>query len=220
MSWNNTGGTGKFKWRPRLGIYTDGTQNKFYPETCEATSYAWWTYVKKIKGKVVFNAYPYSPTTQNHQSACQDLLAKLGIKIDVTVYTRESLSKLDSLSGTTLTTLYREMFEIEVKGKRRRKQGTWITCLHKYFETREAATKELKSQIKLVRSLGAKLSRDDIRKLKLDVINDDTRDLERKRDEARELREERAKLAPTLNDLGPISILERELDNLSRVSGF
>jgi hypothetical protein len=60
-----------------------------------ATSYDWWVFVRVIGGKVVFNAHRYSTSTQRHQSKVRDLMASLGIGIDIFVDTRESL-------GTTM----------------------------------------------------------------------------------------------------------------------
>jgi hypothetical protein len=217
MSWNTGGGTGKFKWRPRLGIYTDGQNNKFDPETFQAHSYGWWCYVKKIKGKVVFNAYPYSPSTQGHQSTMRTLLTKLGVKIDATVYVREGLK---DFANDSLEPLYTELFKIEIEGKRARKAGVYVDCLRTYFDTRVCAIEALKANIRTCRMLGAKFSRAEIEATKRSVLADDADKLERARRDAKEKRDARKVLAPKINDLSAITLLERDVDNFERVSGF
>lgn len=58
----------------------------------EAYSYNWWVYVKNINGLMVFNNYPYSNTTRKHQSKMRSLLARLGIRVDLYIKTKSSLS--------------------------------------------------------------------------------------------------------------------------------
>ena len=70
----------------------------FDAESIEARSYQWWIFVKKIKGRVIFNEYRYSVTTSKHQSKVKSLLNDLGIKIDEFVKTRKSLSDFNTLS--------------------------------------------------------------------------------------------------------------------------
>lgn len=75
---------------PKLNIYK-ASNVTFNPSTKMAHSYDWWCFVKVIDGKVVFNSYPYSPTTRRHQRKVKDLMASLGIAIDLEVNQRESL---------------------------------------------------------------------------------------------------------------------------------
>jgi hypothetical protein len=112
-----------FKYRPRLKVWQDGKNNYFDPDAFEAVSYNWWTYVRKIKGKVVFNTYPYSNTTQNHQSEMRKLLKHLRIKIHVFVSMRESLG---SFHSEALEGLYRALFTVEIEGKTARKPGVYL----------------------------------------------------------------------------------------------
>jgi len=82
----------KIKYFPKLKIYKNSTGNvTFDPATITADSYNWWTFVKVIKKKVVFNDYYYSSSTSAHQSLVREVMKELGIKIDVTVHQRGSL---------------------------------------------------------------------------------------------------------------------------------
>lgn len=89
-----------FKFKPRLNTWQDGKNNTFNPETFFARSYSHWAYVRKIKGKIVFNEYYYSQQTARHQTNMRELLKALGFKIDVFVNTPESLDKGICLDST------------------------------------------------------------------------------------------------------------------------
>jgi hypothetical protein len=167
--WNANPSPG-FKWRPRKEVWEDGVNNVFDPSLIEARSYRWWTYVAKIKGKVVFNNYPYSHSTVNHQRNMRALLKKLKIKIDFEVSMPQSLT---SFYAESLPRQYREMFEIEVKSERARKKGVYVESLRQHFDTHEKATVALKLQIKACRQLGAKMKREDIANLRLEVFKAD-----------------------------------------------
>lgn len=200
-----------FKYRPRLKLWQDGKNNYFNPETFEAVSYNWWTYVTKIKGKVVFNAYPYSPTTQNHQSEMRKLLKHLQIKIDVTVSMRESLG---SFHSEALEGLYRALFTVEVEGKTARKPGVYVETQRQWYASRAEAVKALKDSIRTCRQLGAKFSRAEIKAVKKEVERQNESRLERARKQRTEAAELRKKLKPQVNDLGPLSmeVFERASD--------
>lgn len=200
--WNDKPSPG-FKFRPRLGVWTDGQNNKFDPNQFEATSYNWWTYVSKINGKVVFNAYPYSSTTQNHQRNMRALLKRLKIKIDVTVSMRQSLG---SFYSESLKSQYAELFKIEIEGARAKKDGVFVECHQKYYKTRKAAVKAIKESIKACRQLGAKFTRIQIQALKKETIQSDTRRLESARAKSREAAALKKALKPQLSDLGPVSL--------------
>ena len=213
--WNDKPSPG-FKFRPRLGVWTDGQNNKFDPVAFEATSYQWWSYLTKINGKVVFNAYPYSSTTQNHQRNMLSLLKRLKIKIDVTVSMRQSLG---SFYANSLPSQYEELFKIETEGKRARKEGVFVECHQKYYKTRAAAIEALKESIKTCRQLGAKFTRVQIQALKKEVIESDTRRLESAREKSRKAAELKKSLKPELNDLGPVSLdIFEQVGDLSEVN--
>lgn len=66
---------------------------RFYADEIKATSYGHWVFVMVVDGKVVFNNYNYSSTTSRHQSEIRWLLRELGIKVDITVNFRDSLTE-------------------------------------------------------------------------------------------------------------------------------
>lgn len=212
--WNSTPSPG-FKYRPKLKIWTDGQNNKFYEDTVEATSYGWWTYVAKIKGKVVFNAYPYSHTTQNHQRNMRDLLKRLKIKIDVEVSMRQSLS---NFSVYALGSLYTELARYEIDMARGLKKGVYSDSVQKHFDTRAEAIKAVKESIKACRQLGAKMKRSEIRRIKIELLDADKRRLEKARIKRAETKLIRDQLTPKLRDLGPISLdVFEKIDNLDEI---
>lgn len=82
------------KYLKTAGVYK-ASNVSFDPRTLDARSYVWWRFVKPIGGKVVFNGYRYSPTTQRHQFKVKRLLEELGISIDVYIETKLGLQSLD-----------------------------------------------------------------------------------------------------------------------------
>ena len=86
------------KYYVRSSMYKSSTGNcTFNPDTVQAYSYGWWCFVKKIRGKTVFNSYRYSNTTSKHQAKVRALMRDLGLAIDVTVSFREGLQHVDTL---------------------------------------------------------------------------------------------------------------------------
>lgn len=67
--------------------------NRLHLTEMKGYSYGWWCYVCVIDGLLVFNKFPYSRTTQKHQSNMRSLLSKLGIRIDLEVSTKSSISQ-------------------------------------------------------------------------------------------------------------------------------
>src|SRR5690606_9133225 len=60
-----------------------------------AYSYGWLQFLGQINGLVVFNNCDYSMSTSRHQNKVLDVLDKVGIKVDLTLYeTRESLANI------------------------------------------------------------------------------------------------------------------------------
>lgn len=72
------------KYFKRAQIYKANNVT-FNPQTKEAYSYAWWKFVAVVDGKVVFNNYSYSPSTQRHQRNVSELINSLNIKVDYSV---------------------------------------------------------------------------------------------------------------------------------------
>jgi hypothetical protein len=83
------------RYYKKLGLFK-ASNVAFYPTTLEATSYDWWVFVKRIGGKIVFNSFRYSPTTNKHQSKVRSLLEQLGINIDFEISAPKGLQNLQS----------------------------------------------------------------------------------------------------------------------------
>lgn len=117
----------------RSGLYKS-TNVTFNPKTCEAHSYAWWSFVKRIKGKVVFNSYRYSVTTAKHQRKVAQLLEDLGIKIDRTVQVRGGLQNIDSLkelnSAENATLVELECHQQELRERRNKRASERRAAKH------------------------------------------------------------------------------------------
>ena len=107
MQANNTCG----KVVPMYPIKTDGPMKHFVrsnmykasnvtfdPKTKTAISYGWWHFVRVIRGKVVFNNYNYSISTQGHQRKVMSVMRKLRIKIDLTVAIPSGLQGVKTLA--------------------------------------------------------------------------------------------------------------------------
>lgn len=74
----------------RTGIYK-ASNVTFDPNTMTAQSYAWWDFVKVINGKLVFNDYNYSPTTNRHQRKVRALLRELNVIPNMTIEAPDGL---------------------------------------------------------------------------------------------------------------------------------
>jgi len=71
----------------------------FNLNTCEAYSYDWWLFVKRVDHTIYFNNASYSMETSKHQEMAMNILAleqpkKHGLKVK-TVYIKEGLNHLD-----------------------------------------------------------------------------------------------------------------------------
>lgn len=86
------------KYMKRAKIYQCSNYNcKFSAEKLEAWSYHWWSFVKVIEGKLVFNNYRYSNSTSKHQSKVRSLMFQLGIEADIALPIPEGLQTCSSL---------------------------------------------------------------------------------------------------------------------------
>ena len=153
------------KYFKRLKIWKSSTGNvKFDPTSVRATSYNWWVFVRKIKGKVVFNDYNYSPSTGGHQNAVRALLKKLKINIDVTIKMRSSLNDLTTES---LPAIYKEIFTLKAYNVRK---GVRKATIQYNLER----ISDLRADMKIMRSLGAEITRYTLEKLKQEVSASET----------------------------------------------
>lgn len=84
------------KYMKRSNTY-QASNVTFNVDTCSAYSYGWWAFVKRIKGKVIFNAYQYSNSTTKHQYKVRSLLQDLGIRIDREVQVKRGLQNITTL---------------------------------------------------------------------------------------------------------------------------
>jgi hypothetical protein len=94
----------------------------FNPETLEAYSYSWWAFSKVIDGKLVFNAYGYSMSTRKHQRKVRDLMDKLGLKPDLTLFLTDTTLSYSALeSESRLAKIEIEKIKETLNNSRRKK---------------------------------------------------------------------------------------------------
>lgn len=74
----------------------------FDPKAEKAYSYAWWCFVARIEGKLVFNNYRYSVSTGKHQAKVRRLLNELGIKIDIELPVPKGIQSCGTLAELIL----------------------------------------------------------------------------------------------------------------------
>lgn len=131
------------------GVFKNSTGSViFNPKTVEALSYRWWRFVRLIKGRVVFNNYRYSASTNKHQYRVKALLRELKIKIDREVLIRESLpSTLRELNALIKLNRERDKQIEEERRLRRNKRAKELRALKKAKELRD---KELRESIESV----------------------------------------------------------------------
>lgn len=169
----------------RANIYKSG-RAVLKIEPLEAWSYDWWCFLRKVRGKVVFNNYHYSNTTGKHQSAVSTQLKALGIKVDLFVYSPKSL---DSRCNSALEYSYQKLFEARVKLENSRIRP----------ETRAAEERQvagLERDIAALRAIGAQCSKARRTELQREVETAERERLERARTrKVRDLEVERVKRA-------------------------
>lgn len=202
------------KYKKKRARWENSTGNcTFDPVKKLAYSYKWWIFVKKIRGKVVFNDYTYSSSTSCHQSAVRDIMKQLRIKIDLTVYNRESLSEFSSKESPILEKLYRAVFLGEYTLNRK-------GLTEKTRSRAERSIKDAKKDIKQARSLGAGYPKNKLKALRKEVEESEKSRLEFNRKDRIEKTVPSKEVKEELNDLGEISFLEsfNESDSLDPIN--
>lgn len=211
--WGST--SNGFKFRQRLDLYQDGKNNEFNLKSFKATSYNHWLYCTKIKGKVVFNDYNYSVTTNAHQRNLKDLFKELGIKIDLMVSMRDNLHHFDT---QVLKNVYTEMFQIEIDGLTARKRNVYSICLQESFDTRESAIEALKVHVKACKKLGASISKAEIKSIKDRVVSNKDQALKSSREKSRVKAELKKSLIPSLKNLDEINLGFDKMSGLNEIN--
>lgn len=127
------------------------TQNAYKASNCvlnvanlTAYSYGWWRFVDKVKGKVIFNNYSYSPSTCAHQRKVKQSLSELGIKIDLYIDAPKGLQNLDVALTHYLNRIQDLTSELTSK---RLQQKTKVRKLAE-IERAETTIKEIKKLMK------------------------------------------------------------------------
>jgi hypothetical protein len=203
------------KYRKRDNVYRNSTENCVYDIDAEiATSYRWWVFVKRIKGKLVFNGHYYSSSTAYHQRAVRDLLKKLKVKIDVEVDTRSSLDNFGALSQR-LEEVYETMFIAQ------HKIDTQFMGA-KVKANREFEIEHAQKQIKMYKSIGVKTKRD-LNEIMESAVSKYEYEASLQRERNRQERKEKTKANPELiksmNSLKPLEYGKafEKFNNLSGV---
>jgi hypothetical protein len=156
-------------WQPRNKQFK-GCNGKctFDPIAVEAFSYKHWQFVRVIRGKVVFNNYRYSHTTNSHQYSVVCVMRSLGIKIDLEVNMYKSLSGFESHA---LEPMYRRLIGLEIAIARKGSKP-------KLNAGRQEEIELIRKDISLARDLGAKFSADKIKDLRAKMHADELKRLE------------------------------------------
>lgn len=165
---------GNLTYRPRLGEFKD-CNGKLTFDGHEARSYGHWVFATKIKGRWVFNRYRYSVTTGKHQSTFRHFMNENGMKIAAYVDFSASLSE-SSFESEALKNPIARIALLEIKLSRKGIPG-------KRRKDLESEIKRLNRKIKTLKALGARLSRDEIKRIRESVMKDDSARLQRAREE-------------------------------------
>lgn len=204
--YDNTLGYSGMKFMVRSQVFK-GCNGKamLNPINLQATSYSWWTFVTVIKNKVIFNNHNYSMTTNGHQCSVRSLMKALGIKIDVMVDTRESLSN----SAWSSDALKKLQGAIMLKEYKLTKQGLSKETKRNLVGEIKEGTKALKT----LNKLGFKLTVKEVKALKAETIAKEEERLADNREKSRAARAAR-KIMETANkseleSLEPVELYEK-----------
>lgn len=198
------GQTTSLKFFKTLNQYKNSTGTcMYYVDSKEATSYGHWKFLKTIKGKLIFNNYSYSVSTSSHQSCVREVLKHLKIKIDFTVYQRESLDsgiKIDHI----LESIELAKLRLQRKGISKKSKSN----LEYDLKQSEKELKEIKKALKI------SVPRDLLKRIKKEVLEAETSRLERDREARKELKKRviDSEIKEKLKDLGSIDLLSKMSD--------
>lgn len=104
-------------------------------ETLEARSYEWWIFVKRIKGKLVFNDYGYSNTTRRHQWKVRRLLKDtMHVNIDHVIEAPKGLQRLDLAIEHYNNKIADLQAEINKRGTKKKKNEERAELINQYQE--------------------------------------------------------------------------------------
>ncbi len=130
-----------FTYKITLGRLARGKNNYLDLGTLKAYSYNWWCYFRPIGSLGVFNSERYSSTTSKHQRDMGRLLSKLGVGVDIHVYTLANMEywDLDDLEQQLQLELQQAIAELQdckrkVSGRRERAEGR-ISEVESYIDT-------------------------------------------------------------------------------------
>lgn len=194
------GNCGDLKYIKRDNVWTISTKNvELDAGKLEARSYRHWLFLKRINGRIVFNDYSYSNSTNSHQGAVLECLRDhfmIFRKDLVFVSQRESLD-----NGIVIDAEYKKMYlaEYRLKLKGRRAE---------FYKDQKQMIKESKQKIKELRSLGGKTIQS-LNDIKSSVIETEISRIRKQREESIERREKlkAVKLAnPQFKSLDAITI--------------
>ena len=107
-----------------------------------ATSYGYWYFLKRIDGKLVWNDYPYSTTTQAHQRKVMLQLRSMGIEPDIVVTCPRGLQELESGANYAREMQSQVLDSLGNPRRKKRLDESRLTDLEKW-EARESDTVDL-----------------------------------------------------------------------------
>lgn len=110
---------------------------EFDCKTETAYSYGWWQFVKRIKGKLIFNNFRYSPSTCRHQLKISRLLGELGLKIDYVIGAPAGLQNLVQAIRHHQILITNLLAQIDKKGTHRAKNIERQTRIEQHSQTIE-----------------------------------------------------------------------------------
>ena len=99
------------RYSKKLNLYRDHNVT-FNPESCRACSYDWWRFVDRKRGLVLFNTFSYGRAFNKHHEEVRDVLAKLGIRVDIEINCPVGLQDIDAV-----VSYYRNQIETLSKAK-------------------------------------------------------------------------------------------------------
>lgn len=191
---------GEVNYRTAFGPYKvrDGEfrTDRFWfdPTTLEARSYGWWSMLTVRNGKLIRNACGYSMQTSVHQDLLSRAMEALGIKADITVYTRANIGSLDAWKTSELESYASAVLSLKhCTAAKKASRRQWV----------RRAERELK-RLEAYR-IGLKFTAKDKREAVAKAEERRASDLRWKRERAAHRREQEAKrLAIAVNQSGGV----------------
>ncbi len=123
------------RFHSKTGVYKNSSGTfQFNPATAECLSYEWYAISRQFKGKLIFNNYRYSNTTNKHIIKCRQLLEDHGFKPWLVVEDCNGLKDITQLITDYEGQIKRLLFYINSPRLRKTTKENMVISINQKYE--------------------------------------------------------------------------------------